>query len=91
MTGNAAMGGLGGLLGFWLSSVLPTLALPVYFCYFKLIWLTSGTQVAAGLHGFFTVLNVISVPEVSLQQLKNEGLVVETEGLRARMKGLMKN
>ena len=33
----------------------------------------------------------MSVPEVSLQQLKNEGVVVETEGLRARMKGLMKN
>ena len=43
MTGNAAQGGLGGFLGFWLSSVLPTMALPVNFCYLKLIWLSSGT------------------------------------------------
>ena len=29
MTGNAALGGLGGLIGFFLSSNLPVLALPV--------------------------------------------------------------
>ena len=34
MTGNAAQGGLGGFLGFLLSSILPTLALPVNFWYF---------------------------------------------------------
>ena len=28
MTGNAALGGLGGLIGFFLSSSLPVLALP---------------------------------------------------------------
>ena len=31
MTGNAALGGLGGLIGFFLSSSLPVLALPVGF------------------------------------------------------------
>ena len=71
MTGNAALGGLGGLAGFFLSSSLPVLALPVSAC----------------LNAIFTVLNVISVPEISLKKLKNDGDAPEVESLKKRMTG----
>ena len=41
MTGNAALGGLGGLIGFFLSSSLPVLALPVGF---KILFLDKSSR-----------------------------------------------
>lgn len=45
-------------------------------------------SVSATLYGLFTILNVLSVPEVSLRKLKEDGLAPETESLKTRMIGL---
>ena len=75
MAGNGAFGGAGGLLGFYLTSLIPLYALTI----------------AASVSGVFSILNVLSMKETPLKVLREEGNMPELQDLKTTLRGMRLN
>ena len=75
MAGNGAFGGAGGLLGFYITSLIPLYAL----------------SIAASLYVVFSILNVFSMKETPLKVLREEGKMPELHDLKTTLRGMCLN
>ena len=73
MTGNAGFGGAGGLIGFLITAMTQEY----------------GMMISACIFGVCTLLNVLSMKEVPLPELKEQGLAPQLENLGKTLKGYL--